>query len=102
MLPALTVEVVDVGGIDFTQVSLAMAGLAGDFDNDEDVDGADFLVWQQGFGGSFNASDLDDWQVNYGTSASLAATQAVPEPTTLALALLGALSLVRRANRIAN
>lgn len=40
----------------------------GDFDEDGDTDGNDFLVWQLG-GSPFalSASDLDDWQTSFGT-----------------------------------
>jgi hypothetical protein len=57
----------------------------GDFDDDGDVDGRDFLVWQRGFGTvqltasaadgdadadrDVDASDLTVWRGNYGTSA---------------------------------
>jgi uncharacterized protein (TIGR03382 family) len=61
----------------------------GDFDNDGDVDGRDFLVWQRG--GSPNPlspGDLSAWQTNYGTSP-LVALNAVPEPATALLAWLG-------------
>ena len=60
-----------------------------DFDNDGDVDGRDFLVWQRG--GSPNplsASDLALWQGQYG-SAPLSAVSAVPEPSSfIVLAIL--------------
>lgn len=58
----------------------------GDFDGDGDVDGTDFLVWQQG--GSPNpgsAGDLADWQGNYGANALSASFANVPEPTSLLL-----------------
>ncbi|QDS98747.1 FG-GAP repeat domain-containing protein [Adhaeretor mobilis] len=50
----------------------------GDFDIDGDVDGADFLVWQRGFGTTYDADDLQDWSDNYGNPAasSAAATNA--------------------------
>ena len=68
-------------------------GLAGDFDADGDVDGADFLKWQRD---GLSAQDLTDWQNNYGQTSALAATQAVPEPSTalLAMAGLGLVSLL--------
>ncbi len=47
--------------------------LTADFDNDGDIDGRDFLVWQQG--GSPNPlspDDLADWQTNYGTAGHFA------------------------------
>jgi hypothetical protein len=70
--------------------------LPGDFDFDEDVDGDDFLLWQRG--GSpipYSQSDLNDWQVNYGTVLQTAVTQAVPEPATWVLLALAALPLRR-------
>ncbi|WP_197530911.1 CotH kinase family protein [Bythopirellula polymerisocia] len=39
-----------------------------DFDNDSDVDGADFLAWQRGFGISYDANHLNAWQSHYGES----------------------------------
>ncbi len=61
--------------------------LPGDFDGDRDVDGADFFMWQRGESPNpLSATDLSDWQANYGTTALLSATAtAVPEPTTCVL-----------------
>lgn len=52
----------------------------GDFDGDDDVDGADFLEWQRTDG---TPSGLMDWQGNYGPPALAASS--VPEPNTLVL-----------------
>lgn len=63
--------------------------IAGDFDNDGDVDGRDFLVWQRGNSPNpLSAGDLADWEAHYGLEPPTA-VQAVPEP-----GLLGVLSLV--------
>jgi hypothetical protein len=59
-------------------------GIPGDFDEDEDVDGRDFLVWQR----NQSVGDLEDWQTNYGAGA-LSASIAVPEPSAFVLVLLG-------------
>ncbi len=72
-----------------------------DFDNDSDVDGNDFLIWQRGLGvgtnnatgdangsGGVDGADLAVWRSQFGTPA-VAAVGAVPEPATLALAGLG-------------
>lgn len=67
------------------------AGQPGDFDNDGDVDGNDFLVWQRG-GTSppLGAAALATWKSNYGAgSPVVAATAAVPEPAAASLLLLG-------------
>lgn len=80
----LVVEVVDIGGTDFTQVSVASAGQPGDFESDGDIDGSDFLAWQRGFPGTFDANDLNDWQMNFPAGGAFSAA-AVPEPTTATL-----------------
>jgi hypothetical protein len=61
------------------------AGTPGDFDEDGDVDGRDFLDWQRGGSPSpLSASDLADWQNNYGTGG-LASLATVPEPDSILL-----------------
>jgi hypothetical protein len=75
-----------------------------DFDDDGDVDGADFLAWQVNLGtavgasreqgdangdGAVDDSDLNVWTTQFGAGAALA-PQATPEPSALALALLAA------------
>ncbi|MCA9234056.1 MAG: CotH kinase family protein [Planctomycetales bacterium] len=47
-------------------------GLAGDFNQDDAVNGADFLAWQRGYGSQYGASDLNDWETNFGTGATAA------------------------------
>jgi hypothetical protein len=52
--------------------------LAGDFDQDSDVDGRDFLIWQR----NQNIGNLSDWQQNYGSDDIVGLTsplQAVSE-----------------------
>ena len=85
-----------------------------DFDNDNDVDGADFLTFQRGFGvgttpeagdangdNLVNADDLAIFRDQFGVGVpATAAAGAVPEPSTAALLLgcaLGGLWLRRRA-----
>jgi hypothetical protein len=81
----------------------------GDFDDDGDVDGDDFLSWQSGFGTTSGASreqgdsdmdgDVDDedfttWQAQFGDNPPLAAAAAgVPEPGSAGLAAAGLLAL---------
>jgi fibronectin-binding autotransporter adhesin len=71
---------------------IAAVGTPGDFDNDGDVDGRDFLVWQR----NPSIGNLSDWQTNYGAGPLSAATS-VPEPSTVvSLVSLALLGLMRR------
>ncbi len=72
-----------------------------DFDGDGDVDGADFLTWQRGVGGTgqpqsagdadgngaINGADLAIWRNQLGPGA-VAAANAIPEPTASVLAAM--------------
>jgi|GEM_PF-4632026 len=66
-------------------VSVMRLSDPGDFNGDGDVDGNDFLVWQQG--GSpdpLSGADLDDWKADFGSNPPAAATlSAVPEPSAV-------------------
>ena len=71
----------------------------GDFDTDGDVDGADFLAWQRGQSPDpLSAEDLALWQNQFNSGAAAPATTAVPEPTSLVLAVLGMLAAMRFRN----
>lgn len=88
-LPGLTPGLVwDTSNLLTTGELSVIAGTTapGDFDNDGDVDGADFLAWQRGVPGTYGAADLADWESNYGTTPASPANVSVPEPTGLALA----------------
>lgn len=73
-----------------------------DFDADGDIDGADYLTWQNNLGlasgatlaqgdadgnGAVNAADLVIWQGQFGTAVPVAS--ALPEPGGLTLSLVG-------------
>ncbi len=70
--------------------------LSGDFDNDNDVDGADFLVWQL----DTSVGDLADWQSEYGMTSAITASTAVPEPSCLLLLVLGLPLLLGRRGKL--
>lgn len=60
-------------------------GIPGDFNNDNIVDGQDFLAWQRGESPNpLGPSDLAEWQAAYGGGMSAVS---VPEPATCALLL---------------
>jgi hypothetical protein len=76
----------------------AAASENADFDNDGDVDGRDFLIWQRGFGvgttpgegdanasGSVDGIDLGIWQSQYDGSSLQASLATVPEPSSIVL-----------------
>jgi hypothetical protein len=114
----LNVDGVIDGGDADTLITQIFRSTPGDFDLDGDVDGRDFLVLQHGFGttsgatylfgdadldGAVDADNIAIWQNAYGfqraaTSALLltSETNAVPEPGTSLLGLLGLLGLVTR------
>lgn len=78
----------------FVGIPLPESGLAGDFDNDQDIDGRDFLAWQRGESTTpFSVGDLLLWREGYGSPGAIV-TQAiaVPEPVCsclVAACLLG-------------
>jgi hypothetical protein len=82
-----------------------------DYDDDGDVDGRDFLVWQRAFGstvangtgadgngdGTVNAGDLSLWESQFAAGATAAESPfgtPVPEPGSLLMASLGLALLV--------
>jgi len=79
-------------------------GVAGDFNADADITGFDFLAWQRGESpNNGSAGDLAAWEQFFGATGSplagLAASTAVPEPSTavlLSLALAGLAASRRR------
>lgn len=75
----------DIAGAQFVY------GLKADFDDDTDIDGADFLAWQRNPG----LGNLADWQANYGSNSPTVSATTVPEPTS---ALLSFLALVAAAS----
>jgi hypothetical protein len=71
----------------------------GDFDDDGDVDGRDFLVWQRGGSpAALSAEDLAAWTNAYGAVPPLAAATGVPEPTSIAM-VVAALSMLVATDR---
>jgi hypothetical protein len=100
-----------VDNVSLKLVDIAVPTQDADFNNSTLVDGADFLIWQRGFGTpdaqnadgdadgdpDVDAADLTIWNNQYGAAPPvLAAVTAVPEPTSLALAAVALLFAARR------
>ena len=66
-------------------------GVPGDFDEDGDIDGSDFLTWQR----DPVAHDLSDWLSGY-DSGAIVTSSSVPEPGSMALLLTAMLLMARR------
>jgi hypothetical protein len=100
-----------------TFVSATAQQPSADFDEDDDVDGQDFLTWQRGLGtesgatlsdgnanagadGDVDGDDLSAWRAQFGPLETAPAASAVPEPTAVSLAFLSLTAfLVRRGRR---
>ena len=109
-LPALDVGLFwDTSQLPISGELSVLAGLQGDFDGDDDVDGYDFMIWQRGagttagatvadgdadFDGDVDGHDLALWQANYGAVINSVAG-VVPEPHSLVLFGIGALISIR-------
>jgi hypothetical protein len=90
-----------------------VAGLPGDYNENDAVDAADYTTWRDRFGNATSlpnddtagvgTDDFDRWKTNFGhTNPGAASATAVPEPTALLIALavttLCASHLRRRSN----
>jgi hypothetical protein len=97
----------------YGELTITNVGEDADFDNNNAVDGQDFLTLQRNLGtgtlhaqgdangdGTVDADDLGIWETQYGTVSPLAAVSVVPEPTTCTLALAArCLAMSRRRGR---
>jgi hypothetical protein len=88
--------------LDMITVNVPDTGLAGDYNGDNTVDAADYVVWREdpaSFGGQ---QGYDDWLANFGNSSAGAgsggSSGAVPEPASSML-VLACLLLVGRCRR---
>jgi hypothetical protein len=95
-------------------VDVSDAASTGDFNQDNLVDGADFLVWQRNAGVTSNATlamgdgnrdtkvgkpDLDVWKFQFGESGAHHAITAVPEGSSALLAAIGVTFVSSRPRR---
>ena len=90
--------------------------LAGDYNNDGTVDAADYVLWRERLAsnqplqnetaspGVVDQQDYDAWRANFGSTVagrgSLAGSNAVPEPQSLTLLVIGLLVGLHRRMRL--
>jgi hypothetical protein len=72
----------------------------GDYNCDTTVDAADYVVWRNGLGATYEQTDYNMWRTHFGQTAGTGTTLpsagplsgAIPEPSTFLLLLLAALA----------
>ncbi len=105
-------EVFDlIGDVDqelYAMAWSAVAGLPGDFNNDDTVDAADYVAWRKGLGTIFTANDYEVWRSHFGqtigSGAMLSAAESllatVPEPPAAMLLMFSiSIGLLSRRQR---
>jgi hypothetical protein len=118
MLPTINLPALP-GGLSWDVLQLYKTGIIavvstavpGDYNGDGTVDAADYTVWRDSLGltgnnlaadgngnGVIDAGDYDVWMAHFGDHAGSGSGSAatVPEPATLAIALIGAIVVVSR------
>ena len=81
-------------GIGYALVS--DTGPNGDFDGDGDVDVADLVAWQRGYGSLYDQDDLIEWRTAFGSANVSANNIAVPEPSSALPLLIGIAAVVAK------
>ncbi len=100
-----TIATTSWNGVEYAfSVTSPATGQDADFNNDGEIDGQDFLIWQRGLGpgtnatgdangdGQVNGVDLDLWKSAYATATPAAG--AVPEPASGLIAVGAAVAVL--------
>jgi hypothetical protein len=93
-------------------LSIAAAGVPGDYNADDIVDAADYVVWRKNVGapagtlpndidgGTIGPAQFNTWRANFGNSSPPAGVAAAPEPISLSLIILAApFPMLRRSRK---
>jgi serralysin len=77
-------------------LSAPITVLPGDFNQDGNVDAADYTVWRDGLGENYTEEDYSDWKSHFGQSSGGSSNSlpsaAVPDPASIVLLAIGVLS----------
>ncbi len=83
--------------------TLAVSGLPGDYNGNNVVDTADYVVWREGFGTTYTHDDYTIWKTHFAnTPASAASGAPVPEPASFTILLTAAGALIAWRRRTAD
>jgi hypothetical protein len=77
----------------FATTGVNPAGLDGDFNLDNRVDAADYIIWRKGLGTTHMPDEYNTWRQHFGESMGSGSLggAAVPEPSTAAYSIAGCL-----------
>jgi len=85
---------------DYAVVNLTVTAtpdLPGDFNHDSSVGAPDYVIWRKGLGTTYTQADYDLWRSHFGETAGsgsgASASDAVPEPATLVMLIVGLLKM---------
>jgi hypothetical protein len=97
---------IKITDLEFVSLVAATMGLQGDFNDDNKVDAADYVVWRKGLGTKYTQNDYAIWRTHFGqgTGSGPSSTPDIAVPETIAIlpmSVLVALCYRRRRNRAA-
>jgi fibronectin-binding autotransporter adhesin len=79
-------------------VILSVGGVLGDYNHNNVVDAADYVVWRKGLGTTYTQNDYNIWRAHFdqfaGSGLGALASAAVPEPQAGILVLIGIVSVL--------
>ncbi|HEY3392709.1 MAG TPA: hypothetical protein VGK58_08375 [Lacipirellulaceae bacterium] len=86
----------------YADMGYPMANLFGDFNNDGDVDAADYVVWRKLLGTAYTTAYYNIWRSSFGstTARGVPVASALPELPTCTLLLLAAIFSFAHCRRI--
>jgi hypothetical protein len=82
------------GTFELREIRTNSTSVNGDFNFDGVVNAADYVVWRNGYPGTYGPTDLDAWRANFGVGSGAGANaNQVPEPGSLGVLVAGVLGL---------